>query len=262
MKKEKPFWLKALLLLLFLGGLALNLLIVSDLAFFGWLRGWHAVEARPGGAKPPVGPANRESLTNSVALVVVAGCSGGAGNGTGFVVAPGYLITAEHVVADAIACRSQIVVVDKNLRRYDATVEGHSNFDDLALLKIDDSSLPAMTLAKSDSFLEMEELVSVFTLGYPLIGDASTPGKAAFSGVGSVSQFRKETNRFVTSNLNLNPGNSGGPVVLTSDNKVIGVALAVLSGEGRERAPDGIGYVVPSAAVERLFREKTGRSLP
>lgn len=97
------------------------------------------------------------------------------------------------------------------------------------------------------------ETSTVYSFGYPF-GDALATGKgpAVTVGKASISSLRTdESGKLSTIQIdgNLNPGNSGGPVIDT-DGAVIGVATAILR-EGK-----GIGFVVPVAEVESMLAGK------
>ena len=67
-----------------------------------------------------------------------------------------------------------------------------------------------------------------------------------------------EERHIQTSGLNLNPGNSGGPIFVRDNWTVLGIARAKLPNS----VGDGIGFVASVRAFETFFREKTGQELP
>ncbi len=251
--RQIPLGLRILLFVLFFCGYALNVLLAVGPERVG-------LDLRPGPAPRSDEPrSEQDALRESVLFVAVERCDGeGNHTGTAFVVAAGEAVTAAHVVAESIACGKEIRLLDHRERQVSADLEGYSDADDLALLRIDERGLPPLPLADSTRYQDAEEVVPVLTVGYPLPGAASTPDKAAVSGVGNLSQYREEDDRFVTSGLNLNTGNSGGPVLLEETLQVLGVASAKLDGSVAE----GIGYVIPAATLKRFYRDKTGRVLP
>jgi len=250
-RKEVPASLTFLLVTLVLVGVAVNLHVFFDLP---WLR-------RPGTTIGPGGPGELgwEGVRESVFLVHLPRCDGdGRSSGTAFSIAPGYLVTCAHVIADNVACKGEIRVIDSQGREQTAVLDSHTEEHDLALLKINDISSPPLPLVDSSLYENSDKVLRVFTIGYPLVGAASTPDQASFSGVGTISQYEDTSNRFITSGLNMNPGNSGGPVLFEDQRLVLGVASAKLD----PSVGEGIGYVIPAKTLKDFFFEKTGQALP
>ena len=203
---------------------------------------------------PELGDAPVQRLKQSILSVRVELCDGsGYGSGTSFVISRGYVATAAHVVEAHRACGYDVELVDYRGVPHSATLEGYSDETqlDLAILSFSDTSLEPLTLA--DSTLYEEAVPSVLTIGYP--PGASSADEAAVSSAGNVSNFREGV--FFTSGMDLNPGNSGGPVFLTSDWTVLGVATA--KGDPTNGG-EGLGLVVPSAELDRLFRARVGNA--
>ncbi len=254
-----PLAVKLLLFFLFALGMALNVLVILDVT---WLHlylkpqksgGTEVVRPGDTGPQPEL-----DRLRESILLVLVPKCDGsGASSGTGFVVTPGYVATAAHVIGDHYACDSEVRLVDSFGVEHAATAEGYSEADDLALLRISDTSLPQMTLADSREYQEISEVVTVVTIGYPLVGAASAYDSAAISGEGNISRFDASNNRFVTSGLNVNPGNSGGPVFLKDSWTVVGIASAKMD----VTVGEGIGYIIPINLFKQFFQDTTSEVL-
>jgi S1-C subfamily serine protease len=178
--------------------------------------------------------------------------------GTGFIVKPGYVATAAHVLGNRQVCTGPIRLIDYKGLEHIARLEGISEGDDLALLTITDRALPALKLADASRYESPSDVVRLVTIGYPLEGaGASSRDNASVSGEGSLSRFIRDQNIFVTSGLNLNPGNSGGPIFVRDNWTVLGIARAKLPNQ----VGDGIGYVASIRAFESFFREKTGQEL-
>ncbi len=251
-RHDTPLGVKLLLFFLFLIGLALNVLVILDVT---WL---HLYLEPRGSTATTVQDSEVDELRKSIVLVRVPTCDGsGVGNGTGFVVKPGFVATASHVIADHYACGSEIRLVDSFGVEHRAFADGYSDADDLALLRINATAIPQLTLADSRQYQEISEVVEVVTIGYPLVGAASAYNSAAVSGEGTLSRFDPGNNRFVTSGLNVNPGNSGGPVFLRESWTVVGVASAKMD----VTIGEGIGYVIPINIFKQFFFDTTGETL-
>jgi len=249
------------LFFLFLLGLALNVFAFVDLHWTHWVLSRAEAPIRQElAARTPEDATQLEQLRRSILNVRVAQCSGNGEEsvGTGFIVKPGYVATAAHVLGDQQSCDAQVRLIDSRGRTHQAALEGLSVADDLAVLRISDTSLPSLQLADSSAYENPGEPEKVVTIGYPLEqAGASAQDNAGVSDEGTLSRFDREHNLFVTSGLSLNPGNSGGPIFLRKNWQVLGIAQAKLSRE----LGDGVGYVVPIRTFQNFFREKTGEEL-
>ncbi|MDX1998652.1 MAG: serine protease [Thermoanaerobaculia bacterium] len=232
-------------------GVALNLLVLLDIPI---LRPPSSSDYPPSGGPVLDDP----SLREAVYLVKVASCSGTeVHQGTAFAVTAEYLITCAHVVSEAQKCGAPIRVVDFTGVDQTADLGGYAEGTDLALLSIHGSAKSVLPLADSTLFESSDKVLRVFTVGYPLVGAASTEERSSISSVGVISQYERANNRFITSGLNVNPGNSGGPVIFEDVKLVLGVASAKLSSD----VGDGIAYVITSESVRAFFLETTGQAL-
>ena len=205
----------------------------------------------------PITETNLQRLKQSILNVQVPSCEGdGGASGTAFVLSRGYVATAAHVVKDHQACGSQIALIDYRGLTHRAELSAYSDETelDLAILQISDIEFDPLEMADSTLYEDATGVVQVMTIGYPRGSSASD--EAAISGVGSLSSYRAA--RFFTSGMDLNPGNSGGPVFVTDDWTVLGVATH--KGDPDE-GTEGLGVVVPSAELVRFFGDRTGRSL-
>jgi S1-C subfamily serine protease len=251
---EVPLRVKFILFLLFFLGFAVNILVFLDAEHF------HYVIGRPsGGGMEGERKASVELLKQSIVNIGASDCNGERlSQGTGFVVKPGYVATAAHVVEASLPCNKDIVVIDFKGLRHTAKLAGFSSDKDLAVLTVDDQSLPPLPLADSTAYEASSAVVRIFTIGYPLLGNASRIDAAAISGEGSISNFDKSADVFITSGLNLNAGNSGGPVFVADTLQVLGIARAKLD----PSLGEGIGHVIPISTFTSFFTEKTKQSLP
>lgn len=247
----------ALLFFLFFLGFGVTVFAFVDLQ---WTHTVMVKDQKPrkGASAAGVDPQHLQQLRRSI-LNVRAGCGATEENvGTGFVVKPGFVATAAHVLGNRQQCTGPIHLIDHKGAEHVADLEGISDRDDLALLSIRDATLPALQLADAAGYEAADEVVRVVTIGYPLEqAGASARDSASVSGEGSLSRFIRDQNVFVTSGLNLNPGNSGGPIFVRDNWQVLGIARAKLPNSVGE----GIGYVASIRAFESFFREKTGQEL-
>lgn len=154
--------------------------------------------------------------------------------GSGVIVSSdGYILTNNHVVDGASQVR--IVLADK--REFEAKVIGKDAKSDLAVLKINETGLPAMTLGDS-SKVEVGDLALA-------IGNPFNIGQTVTMGIISALGRRLDNDQyenFIQTDAAVNPGNSGGALVNTRG-ELIGINTAILSESGGNQ---GIGFAIPS----------------
>jgi len=161
--------------------------------------------------------------------------------GTGFLVDPnGYLLTAAHVVEDAAFIEVRL----KDKRVLPATILSLDQDHDLALLKIEATNLPFLSIGNSNTAKVQEE---VWAIGFPFgpaLGEEVTVTKGSLTAIRS-----HQAKRLFQLDAAINPGNSGGPLV-NNRGQVIGVVhakLGVKAGQefGITPIPEGIAFAIP-----------------
>ena len=151
----------------------------------------------------------------------------------------GIVVTNNHVVEGG----RKFTVDLADGRIFDAILIGADKATDLAVLKIEAPSVPALGLSQievvdSDS-LRTGDLA--FAVGYPL-GLDQTLTMGVISGMGR-SGMGDRIEDYIQTDAAVNSGNSGGPL-LDSRGRLIGINTAILSGGGGGN--DGIAFAVPS----------------
>ena len=202
--------------------------------------------------RPPGSVADiAQRVLPSVVSISAVSASGG-GTGTGFVIdSSGYILTNNHVIADAADDRGSIEVQLNDGTTLDATIVGRDSSYDLAVLKVDRKGLTALTFGDSDQVAVGD---SVIAIGSPLglsgtvtLGIVSAKDRAVTAGESAGdSSFINA----IQTDAAINPGNSGGPLV-NSAGAVIGVnsAIATLSSSGAQTSSQsgsiGLGFAIP-----------------
>jgi serine protease Do len=168
--------------------------------------------------------------------------------GSGVIISPdGYILTANHVVEGADEIEVNVAGSKKN---YTAKVIGTDPPTDVAVLKIEATGLPAITLADSD-LLEVGDVV--LAIGNPFgIGQTVTMGIVSALGRSGLPGFNQYQD-FIQTDAAINPGNSGGALV-DAEGRLVGINTAIISRSGGNQ---GVGFAVPidmaRRVVERLI---------
>jgi serine protease Do len=172
------------------------------------------------------------------------------GTGSGFVVsADGYIVTNNHVVADA----ERISVLMSDRKSYPARLVGRDPQTDVAVLKIDAKNLPTVALG-NDEALRIGEWV--LAIGNPLGLDFTvTAGIVSAKGRSSnevpVTRNQWAITDFIQTDAAINRGNSGGPLV-NIRGEVIGINTAIASETGTYT---GYGFAIPIGLAKVVWED-------
>ncbi len=175
--------------------------------------------------------------------------------GTGFVLRnDGYIMTNRHVVFDDRdqPMASYVIVLAGQERELPAQLVNFDRHVDLALLKAEGiPNLKAATWAKSSGLTEGDMLVAA---GFPADTKERTSGAASFT-FGRMSALRVfEGAQFLQHDADVNPGNSGGPLV-NSCGEVVGVNTQVAYVPGQTTRAPGINFSIASSDAQRLANQ-------
>ena len=163
--------------------------------------------------------------------------------GSGFIITPdGYLFSNWHVVKDA----PNIKVTLADNRTFEAKLVGADTELDIALLKIDGEDLPVVPIGNSDE-TQVGDLV--VAIGNPF-GLSSTFTFGAVSGLGRDGVL-PGLQRFIQSDVAVNPGNSGGPL-LNIKGQAVGINTAIRSQGG---GYEGISFAIPINVAQNIAEQ-------
>lgn len=165
--------------------------------------------------------------------------------GTGFVVeGSGLIVTNKHVVGDPAATYT---VIDKNDQEYPVTNIYRDPVNDLAIIKVEGATLPALPLGDSS---QLRVGQSVIAIGTALGEFRHTVTTGVVSGLGrgiqAIDQLGGSVEALegvIQTDAAINPGNSGGPL-LDRQGRVIGVNVAVSA------AGQNIGFAIPINVIK------------
>jgi serine protease DegQ len=162
--------------------------------------------------------------------------------GSGVVVSPqGYILTNNHVVEAA----DEIEVALADGRKATATIVGTDPETDLAVIKINLQSLPAITLGHSEQARVGDVVLAI---GNPFgVGQTVTMGIVSALGRNHLGINAFEN--FIQTDAAINPGNSGGALIDTNGN-LIGVNSAIYSRSGGSL---GIGFAIPVSTAKTVM---------
>jgi len=165
--------------------------------------------------------------------------------GSGVIMTPdGYILTNNHVVDGATSVK---VTLSDN-RQFTARIVGTDAKSDIAVLKIDASRLPVITVGDSSKAEVGDYALAV---GNPFgVGQTVTMG--IVSATGRTNLGIEQYENFIQTDAPINPGNSGGALV-NDRGELIGINTAIIAhgSEGNQ----GIGFAVPSDMAVSEMRQ-------
>ncbi|MBY0436201.1 MAG: Do family serine endopeptidase [Cyclobacteriaceae bacterium] len=176
-------------------------------------------------------------------------------SGSGVIINPdGYIVTNNHVVQGS----DMVDVTLSDNRTYKAEVVGTDPDTDLAVIRINQKSLPALSFVNSDESKVGEWVLAV---GNPFnLNSTVTAGIISAKGrnIGIVGRETADPQKgstaiesFIQTDAAINPGNSGGALVnLNGD--LLGINTAIASPTG---AYSGYGFAVPANIVSKVVED-------
>jgi serine protease Do len=163
------------------------------------------------------------------------------GEGSGFLLsADGYVMTNAHVLDGA----REVLVTLADKREFKARIIGADERTDVALVKIDAEGLPSVKIGD----------VKRLRVGDWVLAIGSPFGLDSTVTAGIVSAKQRETGSdiaFLQTDVAVNPGNSGGPLIDTRG-EVIGINSQILSPVG---SYIGISFAIPIDEAVRVVAQ-------
>lgn len=164
----------------------------------------------------------------------------------------GYIVTNNHVIESA-----EKIQVLYNKKSYDAELIGTDPSSDLAVLKIKETNLPAITIGSSKNLAVGEWVVAVgnpFSLSSTVTaGIVSAKGRKI-----NVVDARFPIESFIQTDAAINPGNSGGALV-NKNGDLVGINTAILSRTG---SYTGYAFAVPVDIAKKVVDDLIKHGVP
>jgi S1-C subfamily serine protease len=191
----------------------------------------------------------QEQVTAAKAATGLMVTSGGTG--TAFCISEsGLFVTCDHVIDNAKEGSLAIVLspAGKEEKRYPAKVIRRLKDSDLAVLKVTlDRKVPTLKLGDVTGLFETEQL---YAFGYPFgkalaVDEKSYPAVSVNFGRITSLRMKKDVLDVIQLDAQVNPGNSGGPV-LDPNGNVIGVISSGL-------VASGINFAIPIASLSKAM---------
>lgn len=173
-----------------------------------------------------------------------------SGQGSGFIINPqGYILTNYHVIRDASRLRVTWTPSRNQSRTFDAQVVGKAPALDLAVIKIQATHLPVVTLGDSSNLQVGQKVLAI---GNPF-GLPGTMTQGIISSIRTVRAPGGQVNieNAIQTDAAINPGNSGGPL-LNSQGQVIGIDSEIYGATG---ANVGIGFAIPINEAKAVLQD-------
>lgn len=172
--------------------------------------------------------------------------------GSGFVIQQnGYILTNYHVIKNA----TRITITVPGRQTVSARLVTTDQEKDLAILQVSLGNLTALPIASSEA---VQVLDSITVLGYPLPGELGTALSASDGKVNAVREGRNSSTRLFQIDANVNPGNSGGPL-LNNHGEVVGIVVAKINSlqyaKENGSLPERINFAIPINEAQELLRK-------
>lgn len=164
--------------------------------------------------------------------------------GSGVIVSSeGYILTNNHVVQGA----TDIQVFLSDERRLKGTIIGGDPKTDIAVIKLDEKNLPALTLGNSATVQVGDFALAI---GNPFgVGQTVTMGIVGATSRGGLGIEHYED--FIQTDAAINPGNSGGALI-NIRGELVGINTAIVARSGGSQ---GVGFAVPTNMARPVMEQ-------
>jgi serine protease DegS len=158
----------------------------------------------------------------------------------------GHIITNNHVIANATTIKVQLA----DGRSAVAKVVGRDPDTDLALLSVQLTKLPVMSLGRSDKLQVGDEVLAI---GNPL-GLQQTVTHGIVSAIDRKQLGVATFENFIQTDAAINEGNSGGALI-NAAGELVGINTAVIAKNSDSTGVEGIGFAIPVNLARGVMRD-------
>ncbi len=207
------------------------------------------LEDKPNASTPQMTIADiYQKLSPSVVMILASDRSSMA-LGTGIIMSQdGFIITNAHIIEGASEIQ---IVLNDNTTSYKAQIMGSDTASDIAVLKIEATGLIPATFGDSDQVVIGEGVV---TIGNPYSTEyAQTVTDGIISGIRRNLYSGNVSTDLLQTNAQLNPGNSGGPLI-NMYGQVIGINSSKIMSSG-SATYEGLGFAIPMTDAKEIIDE-------
>jgi serine protease Do len=172
------------------------------------------------------------------------------GGGSGFIIeSDGLIITNHHVIDGA----DEIIVRLSDRREFEAELVGSDAETDVAVLRIPAEDLPTLEFGSTENLEPGEWVIAI---GSPFQFEQSVTA-GIVSAKGRSQGAQQQYVPFIQTDVAINRGNSGGPLIRT-DGTVVGINSWILSSHGGNI---GLSFSIPSEVAQNSIEQllETGR---
>ncbi|MBL7637191.1 MULTISPECIES: outer membrane-stress sensor serine endopeptidase DegS [Atlantibacter] len=156
----------------------------------------------------------------------------------------GYILTNKHVINDA----DQIIVALQDGRVFEALLVGSDSLTDLAVLKINATTLPIIPI-NGKRTPHIGDVVMAIGNPYNL-GQTITQG--IISATGRIGLNPSGRQSFLQTDASINHGNSGGALV-NSLGELMGINTLSFDKSNDGETPEGIGFAIPTQLATKIM---------
>ena len=162
---------------------------------------------------------------------------------SGFIIRQdGYIVTNNHAIAGA----DRVNIRLKDGRQFPGKVVGADERTDIAVIKIEATQLPTLTLADSDA-VRIGQIVCAIGIPYRL-EYSFTVGFVSGKGRSNLENRTTYYEDYIQTDASINPGNSGGPL-FNVDGDVVGMNTLI------NNTAQGLAFAIPSKMVRQISDE-------
>ncbi len=207
------------------------------------------LEDKPSAATPQLTIMEIYQRLSPSVVMILASDRSSMGLGTGIIMSQdGFIITNAHIIEGAQEIQ---IVLNDNTTSYTAQVMGSDSASDIAVLKIEATGLEPATFGDSDQVVVGEGVV---TIGNPYSTEyAQTVTDGIISGIRRNLYGSNVSTDLLQTNAQLNPGNSGGPLI-NMYGQVIGINSSKIMSSG-SATYEGLGFAIPMTDAKEIVDE-------